>query len=271
MRTYSKALTEPSEDPSEPPRHKYTLRGVCTEPHVTYVLKKNNASASGDTMEVDRETNSGYQWWRISFSTEDGKTRQAQKREAQGDTAAAQYGDVVGYTARKVREIEVLKAAREEWRSVLLIYASDSAMEAKTDPAPPQLQVGSSLCRSPCTYVNLGQGFVNKDNEAFATELEQTTTGNDNATSAGASQQQQLPPQSRQQARVSDYEVPGPDKESVAGREMQEKAGYSLLGVGTGGAASNPAVSHALDDDSEWHAGDGDAEMVDHVENTKAL
>lgn len=159
MRTYSKALTEPPEDPSEPPRHKYTLRGVCTEPHVTYVLKKNNVSTSGDTMETDSETNSGYQWWRISFSTEDGKTRQAQKREAQGDTAATQHGDVVGYTARKVREIEVLKAAREEWRSVLLIYASDSAMEAKSDPAPPQLQVDSSLCRSPCTYANLGIGL----------------------------------------------------------------------------------------------------------------
>lgn len=112
---------------------------------------------------------------------------------------------------------------------------------------------------------------MNKDNEAFAAELEQTNTGNDNTTSAGASQQQQLPPQSGQQASVSDYEVSGPDNERAAGNEMQEKAGSSLLGAGTRSAASNPAVSRALDDDSEWHAGDGDAEMVDHVENTKAL
>lgn len=117
---------------------------------------------------------------------------------------------------------------------------------------------------------------MNKDNEAFAAELEQTTTSNDNTTSAesskkGAGQQRQLPPQSGQQASASDYEASGPDNECVAGREMQEKAGSSLLGVGTGSAASNPAVSRALDDDSEWNAGDGDAEMVDHVENTKAL
>lgn len=143
MRTYSKALTEPSENPSEPPLHRYTLRGVCTEPHVTYVLKRNDISHSGDAMEVDGENNNGYQWWRISFSTEDGKTRQAEKREAQGDKAATQNGDVVGYTARKVREIEVLRAAREEWRSVLLVYASDNAMRTKVDAAPPQLQVRS--------------------------------------------------------------------------------------------------------------------------------
>lgn len=143
MRAYSKALTEPSVNPSEPPLHRYTLRGVCTEPHVTYVLKRNDASNTGDLMEVDGETKSDYQWWRISFSTEDGKTRQAEKREAKGDQAATQHGDVVGYTARKVREIEVLRAAREEWRTVLLVYASDRAMGAKVDMAPPQLQVGS--------------------------------------------------------------------------------------------------------------------------------
>lgn len=146
MRTYSKALTEPSENPSEPPLHRYTLRGVCTEPHITYVLKRNDASSTGDLMELDDETKSGYQWWCISFSTEDGKTRQAQKREAQGDQAATQNGDVVGYTARKVREIEVLRAAREEWRTVMLVYASDRAMGPKVDAAPPQLQVGSALC-----------------------------------------------------------------------------------------------------------------------------
>lgn len=145
MRTYSKTLTEPSENPNEPPLHKYTLRGVCTESHVTYVLKRNDAATSTDTMDVDGENKSDSQWWRISFSAEDGKTKQAEKREAQGDSAAAQNADVVGYTARKVREIEVLRAAREEWRTTLLVYASESAMGVKVDEAPPQLQVRSQL------------------------------------------------------------------------------------------------------------------------------
>lgn len=91
-------------------------------------------------MDVDGEQD-GSQWWRISFSTEDGKTRQAEKREAQGDQAAMPNGDVMGYTARKVTETEVLRAAREEYRSVLLVYASDAALDVKIEPAPSQLQV----------------------------------------------------------------------------------------------------------------------------------
>lgn len=142
MRSYSKTLTEPSDSPAEPPTHKYTLRGVCTEPHVTYVLKYDQTSDTSDAMEIDGENHSRAQWWRISYSAEDGKTRQAEKRDAQGNQSAS-HGDVISYTARKVREIEVLHAAREEWRTVLLVYASENAMSAKVDPAPMQLQVSS--------------------------------------------------------------------------------------------------------------------------------
>jgi hypothetical protein len=141
LRGYSKLLTEAPDAPGEPPLRKYTLRGVCTEPHITYVLKRADANGSGDLMDLDGEQATGDQWWRISYSTEDGKTRQAAKREAQGNTVASQDGDVIGYTARKVREIEVLRAAREEWRSVLLVYASDAAVNAPVETAPTQLQV----------------------------------------------------------------------------------------------------------------------------------
>lgn len=144
MRSYSKTLTEPSESPHEPPKHKYTLRGVCTEPHVTYVLKSDKTSGSDDLMELDNGSQGSEQWWRISYSAEDGKARQAEKRAAQGNQSASQHGDVVGYTAQKVREIEVLRAAREEWRTVLLVYASEQAMDTKVEPAPMQLQVSST-------------------------------------------------------------------------------------------------------------------------------
>lgn len=93
-------------------------------------------------MSFDEEKVPDYQWWRISFSTEDGKARQAEK-EAQGQKATAQNGDVVGYTTIKVREDEVLQAAREEWRSTLLVYASDIAMNTQVVAAPSQLQVRS--------------------------------------------------------------------------------------------------------------------------------
>lgn len=135
-------LTEPSQTPGEPPVHKYTLQGICTKPHVTYVLKSNsNSGGESDEMKVDGEKVDASQWWRISFSAEDGKARHAAKNEALGDKAGSQDADVVGYTATKVQEEEVLQAAGKDWRSVLLVYASNAAMNAPVDGAPPQLQV----------------------------------------------------------------------------------------------------------------------------------
>lgn len=96
-------------------------------------------------MDMDSEPHDDYQWWRVSFSAEDGKTRQAETRHAQDHNATADSGDVVGYTTRKVSEIEVLRAAREEWSSVLLVYASEKAVNAPVNAAPPALQV-RSIC-----------------------------------------------------------------------------------------------------------------------------
>lgn len=94
-------------------------------------------------MDVDSDTepSDGYEWWRISFSTEDGKIRQAEKRKTQRNSTSLESGDVVGYTVRKSQEVEVLQAAREEGSSALLVYASENAMNAQVDPAPSQLQV----------------------------------------------------------------------------------------------------------------------------------
>ncbi|KAJ5906849.1 uncharacterized protein N7473_003765 [Penicillium subrubescens] len=237
LRSYSKMLTEAPEAPGEPPLRRYTLRGVCTEPHVTYVLKRAEANGSGDLMDIDGQQSPGDQWWRISYSTEDGKTRQAAKREAQGDSAATQDGDVIGYTARKVREIEVLRAAREEWRSVLLVYASDAAVNAQVEAAPTQLR-----------------GFVDKDNEAFAAECERSA--------ANASEKNDQHP--AQMNDANDQQQPAPPPQP-AQQEMQERKGSILLGTSNG--TNGVGISHALDDDSEWHV-EGDTEMADHVEHT---
>ncbi|KAJ5280142.1 hypothetical protein N7478_005514 [Penicillium angulare] len=259
MRTYSKMLTEPSESPHGPPSHKYTLRGVCTKPHVTYLLKNRETKDRGDGMDVDGEKQDDSQWWRISFSTEDGKTRRAEKIEAQGDKTATQSGDVVGYTARKVSEIEVLKAAREEGRSVLLVYASDAAMDSTVNPAPPQLQ-----------------GFVNKDNEVFAVECDQALTEADNDNSSGlllnrtGSEKQPRPHRQDQDVNVFDYEVPGFDSEE-AGQEMQEKKRSSLLTTTGPGSAAQPPLYRPVDDnDDSWDHAPSDDEMVDHVEHAPA-
>lgn len=80
-----------------------------------------------------------WQWWRISFSTDDAKARQAESQ--QSDASTSKNADVIGYTARKAREVEVLKAAREESKNVLLIYANSNAVNFREEPIPPPLQV----------------------------------------------------------------------------------------------------------------------------------
>lgn len=88
-----------------------------------------------------------WQWWRISFSKDDAKTQQAAKTEnSERKNAAPKNADIIGFTTTKVREIEVLKAARDS-SNVLLVYANPNAMSFQSDIMPPALQVCSKLFR----------------------------------------------------------------------------------------------------------------------------
>lgn len=66
LKDLSKLLTEESEDPSQPPHHKYTLRGVVTEQQYTYVLHP--LSDEFDDYTPDARAR-GAQWWKIQFSS----------------------------------------------------------------------------------------------------------------------------------------------------------------------------------------------------------
>lgn len=151
LREKSKILTESAVSSDDPPHFKYTLRGFCTAPHITYILRKDPpAEADEDLIEMEDKKPSEWQWWRISFSTDDAKTQQAAKPENRRDKSSkANNADIIGYTAIKVREIEALRAARES-RSLLLVYANNNAVEFPFSPAEPPLQVGplSSLVDS---------------------------------------------------------------------------------------------------------------------------
>ncbi|KAL2818413.1 ubiquitin interaction motif protein [Aspergillus cavernicola] len=228
LRSYSKFLTEPSSSLGDPPVHKYTLRGVCTEPHVTYVLRRSMHDPENDNTET-----ADYEWWRISFSVDDAKSRQAESgRNGSGPKDA----DVIGYTAHKIREVEVLRAAREESKNVLLVYANSNAMNFKQEPVPPALQA-----------------FVNADNAAFEAELQEweatatTTEDTINAAQGALDEEWGQPIGSRpaypsptineeghledlaaSKVNVFDYQVSSFDDEP--GQEMQERGGRSLLG-----------------------------------------
>jgi hypothetical protein len=97
-------------------------------------------------MDIDKQEDE-WQWWRISFSTDDAKTQRSDvsKGNGSGKYIAPPNTDVIGYTVRKVREIEVLKAAREESKSVLLVYANSNAVQFDESSAPLPLQVRKKI------------------------------------------------------------------------------------------------------------------------------
>ncbi|MCJ1476871.1 hypothetical protein MMC13_005540 [Lambiella insularis] len=131
MRELSKLYTKPSEIPDEPPYHKYTLRGVSTNPNTTYVLV--NPSTPGDLMESEIGE---WQWWKIQYI----------------------LGDARPISCTVVREVEVLKAARDESTRALLVYASENALLYPEKALPSVLK-----------------NFVRADNLAFETEIRKSS------------------------------------------------------------------------------------------------
>ena len=113
----SKLYTEPSETFDKPPYHKYTLRGVSTDYRTTYVLRHSSDNRSDDLLVS--ETTSDWQWWKITFT----------------------IGDANPISYNKVREVEVLKAAKDGGREVLVVYASDRAVSYTEKALPSPLQV----------------------------------------------------------------------------------------------------------------------------------
>ncbi|KAL8779089.1 MAG: hypothetical protein Q9213_007117 [Squamulea squamosa] len=129
LRELSKLLTEPSDIPEESPQERYTLRGVCAKSHIIYVQERTKMETQEDMLDGDAED---WQWWKITYEA----TRQ----------------DPISCT--KVRQIEVLKAVRDESPSAILVYASDKAMSVRNQELPPELT-----------------SFVQTDNTLFAAEI----------------------------------------------------------------------------------------------------
>ena len=107
---------------------------------------------------------------------------------------------------------------------------------------------------------------MNRDNEAFAAECEQSSAkmkfGNPpEKVQEGDTKQ---PAFEQGLMNVPEHECSG-SNENNGGQEMQERPGSNLLSARAGDVMKNAAVSRALDDDDEWKS---DEEM-DHVENTK--
>lgn len=68
LRELSKLYTEPSDDPSEPTLHRYTLRGVSTTKNTTYVCRRAEPDLIDMGLDEDSKPKED-QWWRIEYPT----------------------------------------------------------------------------------------------------------------------------------------------------------------------------------------------------------
>ncbi|KAL8710943.1 MAG: hypothetical protein Q9220_004542 [cf. Caloplaca sp. 1 TL-2023] len=131
LQELSKLFTEPSEIPEESPHDRYTLRGVCAEPHTVYVQERKDIGHANDLL-VNDEAEDSWSWWKLHYEA----------------------GSAPFVSSTQVSEFEVLEAARTESPSAILVYASEQAMAVTNQPVPPQLK-----------------SFIHSDNLAFRAEL----------------------------------------------------------------------------------------------------
>jgi hypothetical protein len=68
LREWSKLLTEDSETASPRPHHKYSLRGVSTDPYTIYILKPVGEFAEEYTLDARAR---GLQWWKLTYTDSD--------------------------------------------------------------------------------------------------------------------------------------------------------------------------------------------------------
>lgn len=111
----SQIYTKASDDPAEPPHHKYTLRGLSGTSDTVYVLEKTKPEDENDMLSTEA---TDWQWWKIAFLI----------NEAQP----------VVHT--RVTEDEVLEAAGGASSNTLLVYASERAMSFPSEELPQQLR-----------------------------------------------------------------------------------------------------------------------------------
>ncbi|KAL9101331.1 MAG: hypothetical protein Q9163_003399 [Psora crenata] len=115
IKEISKLYTEPSDDPDEPPKCKYTLRGVMGNSNIVYVLEKKRPEDDTDMLRLQPEE---WQWWKLEYNA----------------------NSTTPVTTTKVTETQVLDAASNDSRKALLVYASERAISYDIGPLPPQLQ-----------------------------------------------------------------------------------------------------------------------------------
>lgn len=68
LRELSKLYTKPSTEAGQPPTHKYTLCGVSTSNHITYVRRRAEPNLIEMDLDADGTAKDADQWWKIEYS-----------------------------------------------------------------------------------------------------------------------------------------------------------------------------------------------------------
>ena len=141
--------TTPQELAGQELQYRYTLRGVATKPHITYVLRPKSAedheieaTEHNETMEdahninTDEEntTPAGMQWWRIEYEV---------------------FGQTAKIRRTKAEDYDVLRAVELENDAALVVYANDESNDVDFSELPQPLEE-----------------FIRKDNEQLLADID---------------------------------------------------------------------------------------------------
>lgn len=63
----SRLFTVASEDPDQPPYHRYTLRGVCAEHHTVFVQMRNESDSEDEDTNIEKVD---WQWWKLEYHSD---------------------------------------------------------------------------------------------------------------------------------------------------------------------------------------------------------
>lgn len=69
LKEISKLYTEPTDGPGEELKHKYTLRGVSTNPHTVYMLEK--VVVEAEDFDMLDAGSPDWQWWKLEYVSSD--------------------------------------------------------------------------------------------------------------------------------------------------------------------------------------------------------
>ncbi|KAI9887813.1 MAG: hypothetical protein M1823_000335 [Watsoniomyces obsoletus] len=182
-------FTDWTDDHTAQPHHSYTLRGVSTEPNVTYVL---HPTRRGDTMRGGQTKDWNepfwqYQWWRMSYTETHDPSNPI-------------------VTKMQVSEDDVLHAAHLECASgsVLLVYANPKAMNVTHWGELP-----GSL-----------KEFIQNDNNLFTRDIHRQRGGYD-----GADDRDDHPPQHHSSRTEEMVEIDHRRRLVVGSRNGEEEEG----------------------------------------------